>query len=448
MSDPPGDGSTRGSDRRDIDLRRRADRPAKEEIYAAALAGLAGMTPKRLARMLDGFQPMVAWSALGAGTHPGDPERQFASAARRTDVDEVADRCARAGMYVLLPGRHGYPSGLVGDPGAPAVLFAIGDPMVLEGGPRMAIVGTRSATPYGRRVASELAGNLSSEGVAIVSGLASGIDAAAHVGALRSGRPQVAPPIGVVGTGLDVVYPSSSRELWGQVAVNGVVFSESALGTPPHPGVFPARNRIIAALSDVVVVVESHARGGALYTAEAAARRGIPVCAVPGSVHSRASAGSNALLVDGCAPVRDAADVMVALGLVRAGTNLSGLRGGREESRTGPTSRGRAGIAPGHRRDGSGRRQPGSRRAVGLGQPSTLEDDDEKAARREPRLDVEVGRLTPSQRTLLTAVDDTPTAFETILLRTDLAIAAAAEACDELVDQGILRAGAGWWFTA
>ena len=127
-----------------------------------------------------------------------------------------------------------------------------------------------------------------------------------------------APPVAVVGTGLDTVYPATNRELWEAVASRGAILSEAALGTKPHPGVFPARNRIIAALSDVVVVVESHRGGGSLYTAEAAARRSIPVCAVPGSVKSRASQGTNGLLVDGCTPVRDAEDVLVAISLARA----------------------------------------------------------------------------------------------------------------------------------
>ena len=184
----------------------------------------------------------------------------------------------------------------------------------------MAIVGTRSATPYGRQVASELGSDLAAAGVIVVSGLARGIDGAAHAGALRERGAASAPPVAVVGTGLDIVYPATNRELWEAVASRGAILSEAGLGTKPHPGVFPARNRIIAALSDVVVVVESHRGGGSLYTAEAAARRSIPVCAVPGSVKSRASQGTNELLVDGCAPVRDAEDVLVAISLARAAT--------------------------------------------------------------------------------------------------------------------------------
>ena len=390
--------------------------PAQLESHAGALAGLPGMTPVRLAKLLDGFGPALAWEAVKAGTHPADPRRKFAVPARRTDVDDLGRRYAGAGVRILLPGAAGYPSMLTGDPSAPAVLFASGDPTVVERRDRVAIVGTRSATHYGRQVASELAVELADHGVVVVSGLARGIDGAAHAGALRGESEGAGPPVAVVGTGLDVVYPPSNRELWARVAGRGVVFSESALGTQPHPGVFPARNRIIAALADVVVVVESHHGGGSLYTAEAAARRGIPVCAVPGSVHSRASAGTNGLLVDGCIPVRDATDVLVAVALARAGPDA---RAGAPPP---------AALAPSHRANRSRpARVPAGTRAsggVGSGMPAPL---------------------TPAQRTVWEAVDDTPTAFETILIRTDLPLAAAAEACGQLVESGALRSGAGWW---
>ena len=389
---------------------------AEAESHAGALAGLPGMTPVRLAKLLDGFGPALAWQLVKAGTHPADPRRKFAVPARRTDVDDVGRRYAGADVRILLPGGAGYPSMLAGDPGAPAVLFASGDPAVVERRARVAIVGTRSATHYGRQVASELAAGLAEHGVVVVSGLARGIDGAAHAGALCGGSDATGPPVAVVGTGLDVVYPPSNRELWARVAGRGVVFSESALGTQPHPGVFPARNRIIAALSDVVVVVESHHGGGSLYTAEAAARRGIPVCAVPGSVHSRASAGTNGLLVDGCVPVRDATDVLVAVSLARAGQDA--CAGAPPSPEVPPFPRAH--------RSGSVRAPAGQRASEGVGRGTPAS-------------------MTPSQRAVWESVDDTPTAFETILIRTDLSIAAAAEACGQLVESGALRSGAGWW---
>ncbi len=414
-------------------------RLSPSEAHAAALAGLPGMNPRRLAKLLDGFQPVMAWRAVEAGTHPGDPARRFAAAARRTNVSAVAGHHVKLGIRVLLPGESDYPSALVGDPGSPAALFALGDPAVLDDRPRVAIVGTRSATHYGRRVASELAGAVAAEGVVVLSGLAAGIDAAAHAGALRATGADIAPPVAVVGTGLDVVYPTSNRELWGLVAERGLVLSESGIGTPPHPGVFPARNRIIAALSDVVVVVECHGRGGALYTAEAAARRSIPVCAVPGSVHSRASRGSNALLVDGCIPVRDAEDVMVALSLARAGKDLTPLRGmDRRATRPRCVAALPDGGRPGRPEERSSRAAAGG--SERSGKVRATHDDTVDALR--------AGSLTAPERALLEAVDATPTAFETILIRTDLTIAEAAEACDRLVERGVLRSGAGWWSTA
>ncbi|MHB1516790.1 MAG: DNA-processing protein DprA [Acidimicrobiales bacterium] len=371
--------------------------------HVAALAGLPGMTPVRLTRLLDGFSPKVAWEMVRAGAHPGDRKRRFLRGAEDVEVAAVASRYATAGVEVLTTETPGYPASLLGDPGAPAVLFCKGDPRVVDRRSRVAIVGTRSPTPYGRSVAAELARDLAFEGVSIVSGLALGIDAAAHAGVVRTHRAGSAPPIAVVGTGLDVIYPASNRGLWEDVAAAGAVFSESPLGTRPHPGVFPARNRIIAGLSHVVVIVESHARGGSFYTVDAAARRSIPVCAVPGSVRSRASEGTNALLADGCVPVRDAVDVLTALELARTG-----------RERTAPGVRARSG---------------GSRRGPDRGAGDAG------------------GPVTPEERAVLAVVGDLPVAFETVLLATGLPIAAASEACDQLLDRGVLGTGGGWWWS-
>ena len=256
----------------------------------------------------------------------------------------------------------------------------------------MAVVGTRSATPYGVSVAAEFGRGLAGAGVVVVSGLALGIDAAAHAGALDAG-PGAVPPVAVVGTGLDVVYPRGNRTLWGQVAARGAVLSEAPLGTPALPRVFPARNRIIAALADVVVVVECHGRGGSFHTVEAAARRSVPVCAVPGSVRSPASRGTNGLLVDGCAPVRDLDDVLTALALARGGRRI------------GSADRPGGGRTPDRRLDG----------------------------------------LDRVERAVWESVDDTPTTVETVLLRTDLAVATVGVAVEALVARGLLVEGAGWW---
>ncbi len=383
---------------------------------AAALAGLHGMGPVRLARILEDRPPEDAWGAIVAGTHPADRARRFTTEARRTDVTAIGASYAGAGVDILLPGAAGYPAALAGDAGAPAVLFAVGDPAAAAGGPSVAIVGTRSATPYGRRVAAELGAALAAEGVTVVSGLALGIDGAAHAGAVRARGPGAAAPVAVVGTGLDVVYPAANAPLWAEVAEHGVVLSEAPLGTPPRPRVFPARNRVIAALADVVVVVECHRNGGSFHTIDAAIRRSIPVCAVPGSVHSPASVGTNGLLADGCAPVRDATDVLVALSLARTAPR-DGRRAVSGRSRPG-ASFGNEGVALG----GTGAAEPcrGGSRDV----------------------------RTAEEQSVFDAIDDTPTVVETILIRTDLGLATVASVAGRLVDRGVLEGGPGWFARA
>ena len=175
------------------------------------------------------------------------------------------------------------------------------------------MVGTRNATQGGRTAARSIAADLASAGVHVVSGLARGIDGAAHGGVLSAEG--VGRPIGVVGSAVDVVYPREHRNLWEAVANCGVLLSEVPMGEGPSPWRFPMRNRIIAALAEVVVVVESREKGGSLITVTEALRRDVPVMAVPGGVGSRASAGTNQLLRDGAAPVLDAGDVLALLQL-------------------------------------------------------------------------------------------------------------------------------------
>jgi len=288
----------------------------EDERYAAGLASL-GAGPRRLRRFLDGFEPPEAWEALVRGCHPADPESAYRDKARSELLDEVTAACERSRASVIVLGRARYPAGLAQDHEAPAVLFAVGDPTICDGFPRVNVVGTRSATPYGLGVASELGSRLAEAGVVVVSGLARGIDAAAHSGALVV---RGAPVLGVLGTAPDAPRPRSQATLVGGVAQRGVVVSELPPGSRGAPAWwFVVRNRVMAALSHVVVVVESHAHGGALHTVKAAAERGVPVTVVPGSVRSAASAGTNALLVDGASPVRDVDDVIAALELAIAG---------------------------------------------------------------------------------------------------------------------------------
>ena len=181
-------------------------------------------------------------------------------------------------------------------------------------GPRVAIVGSRRPSPYGEAVAETLAAELARAGVVVVSGLALGIDAAAHRGALASGGVTVA----VMGTGVDVVYPAGHSRLAEEIiAAGGALLSQFPDGTEPRRHNFPARNWTMAQISDAVVVVEAAEGSGALITAEAALELHKEVMAVPGSVFSPLSVGTHALIRDGAGLVQNARDVLSTLGLVR-----------------------------------------------------------------------------------------------------------------------------------
>ena len=319
-----------------------------EAAWLTALAGLPEVGPTRLAGLVAlAGSPRSAWGALASGRAPAGLRRRLGARADRllarwsavaaaTDVATVWADHVTAGVDVLVPGAPGWPPALDGDPHAPAVLFARGALDALHA-PAVAVVGTRACTTYGRSVATELGRDLAGAGVAVVSGLALGIDGAVHRGALAAADPlavdgdrrqraerRAGRPVGVVGSGLDVAYPPRHHRLWQQVAEVGLLLSEHPLGVAPAPWRFPARNRIIAALAAVTVVVESHATGGALGTAVEAADRGRVVLAVPGPVASGASDGTNALLADGAGVCRGAQDVLDVLGLVAPPPTPSG----------------------------------------------------------------------------------------------------------------------------
>jgi len=206
--------------------------------------------------------------------------------------------------------QHRYPVAL-GQDEAPAALFGRGDPQLLghlRPEHAVAIVGARRASSYGREVARQLGRDLAEAGLAVVSGLAFGIDACAHRGALESGL-----TVAVLGCGADVAYPASHRSLWRRIGESGLVLSELPPGTGAWRWGFPARNRIMAALAGMTVVVEAVERSGSLVTADFAAALGYTVGAVPGPVGSRVSAGPNSLLADGATLVRDAQDVLDAM---------------------------------------------------------------------------------------------------------------------------------------
>jgi DNA processing protein len=241
--------------------------------------------------------PKVAAQVLG---------RVEALSERHLSEELLAARCWACCLHGDL-----YPVGLRDAADAPRTLIGRGDPGLLDGLEpfgAVTVVGSRRATSYGREVARELGRELASAGMVVVSGLAFGIDGCAHRGAIDAGR-----TIAVLGCGPDNAYPAAHRSLWRRICAEGLVLSELPPGAAPWRWTFPARNRIMAALAGMTVVVEAAARSGSLITADLAADLGRDLGAVPGPVTSRASAGPNNLLAGGACVVRDAQDVLDAM---------------------------------------------------------------------------------------------------------------------------------------
>lgn len=344
------------------------------EAFAVAMASLPSVGPVRLRTLLSGGDPVRAWERVTAGT-----------GASVRDVARGWERHVALGITVLQSGDAAYPDRLAGDARAPALLFCLGDPAVLSSKPTVALVGTRAPTRYGIGVAAQFGADLAATGVSVVSGLALGIDGAAHEGACGAGAPLIA----VVAGGLDRPYPQRHERLWSRVAAAGAIVSESPAGVPTQKWRFPVRNRLLAALSDAVVVVESRHSGGSRHTVDAALERGVPVGAVPGSIRSATSEGTNALLADGAFPVCSAADILLALAL-----------------------------------DGSG--SP----PVAAGRPATPE-------RRPP----EVG----PDRVIYEALCPDPTSLEELARVTGMEFGALCGGLERLAGAGLARVAGGWW---
>lgn len=206
-----------------------------------------------------------------------------------------------------------YPAELLDLPNPPDSLFTLGARSVLDG-PRVAIVGTRDCTGYGDRVARRIAGAIARAGGCVISGMARGIDAGAHRAALEANGKTVA----VLGTGIDVPYPKGHGRLHAAIAEHGLVLSESPAGTAAFRGCFPRRNRIIAALAQLTIVVEAGHKSGALLTAKDALNLGRTVAAVPGPIDSPHSAGTNELLRDGAQVIASVDDALALAGFPAA----------------------------------------------------------------------------------------------------------------------------------
>ena len=218
------------------------------------------------------------------------------------------------GQRIITLADADYPPSLLQTPNPPVLLYVRGDVALLQK-PALAIVGSRNATPQGIRIAEDFAKALTEAGFAIVSGLALGIDAAAHRGALKS--PQ-GTTIAVIGTGADRIYPARNQELAREVARRGVILSEFPLGTPALAANFPRRNRIISGLTRGVLVVEATIHSGSLITARLAGETGREVFAIPGSIHSPFSKGCHHLIKQGAKLVESAQDILEELGAWQA----------------------------------------------------------------------------------------------------------------------------------
>jgi len=261
------------------------------------------------------LQPVAAAELLHATGDPvaalaaGSPPRR----ARAADIDGAVAKL-RAVRAKLIPlGSEHYPARLarLRDP---ALLLGVRGDIGALTAPSVAIVGSRAATTYGLEVAHSLAADLARAGLVVVSGLALGIDAAAHRGALAAGGRTVA----VLACGLDKVYPRRHRGLAAEIERSGAVVSELPPGTDPQKPFFPLRNRLISGLAAAVVIVEARERSGSLLTAGHAANQGVDVFAVPGPIHAPTSAGPNRLLKEGAYVVTEAADILAELGLPTA----------------------------------------------------------------------------------------------------------------------------------
>ena len=262
----------------------------------------------------------LAAFAAAHDEHADDREartHRFARFAASFDADDYLRSLAARGVRWLARSDPVFPEQLraIHDPPPGLFLRGSADPELL-GRPAVAVVGARSCTDYGAHVARELARVLAASGVVVVSGLARGIDAWAHRGALDAGGRTVA----VLGCGIDRDYPRAHAQLAAQIAATGVIVGEYPPGVAPAPWRFPARNRIVAGLTRGTVVVEARERSGALITADLALDEGREVFAVPGEITSGLSRGTNALLRSGAVPVTCAEDVLQAIGVEPAAT--------------------------------------------------------------------------------------------------------------------------------
>ncbi|MBQ6052120.1 MAG: DNA-processing protein DprA [Clostridia bacterium] len=222
------------------------------------------------------------------------------------EAEKILEKCEKLGMRVIPFSSSEMPEEVMRTQNPPCALFVKGTAVFSQNDVRVAIVGSRKATDLGKKTAARIAYELASAGITVVSGMAAGIDTAAHKGALYGGKETLA----FLGGGADVVYPKENEELYRRIIGNGAVVSEYLPGSSAQGFHFPERNRLLSAFSKAVIIVESDENSGSMRTAEHAKKQGVPVLAIPGPIDSPVSAGTNRLIKEGCRAVTGADDVI------------------------------------------------------------------------------------------------------------------------------------------
>jgi DNA processing protein len=288
---------------------------SRSDGYWVGFNIVRGIGPTRMQALLDYFGSADrAWHASSEELRSAGLDRRslesLLAARSALDLDQELERVAAVGARVLTWEAPDYPRLLREIAAPPPVLYVKGD-ITEQDAWAVAVVGTRRASDYGREITRRLAGDLARNGITVVSGLARGIDGEAHRAALKAGGRTIA----VLGCGIDRIYPPEYRKLAQEIVGQGALVSDYPLGTEPEGKNFPPRNRIISGLSLGVLIVEAGERSGALITADYAAEQGRDVFAVPGSILTRGSAGTNALIRDGAKVVLGPEDILEELNL-------------------------------------------------------------------------------------------------------------------------------------
>ena len=295
----------------------------KETLYWVALSMVPGIGPVLFKRLLSRFEDpervfKVSIPSLkaveGIGDRLGTEIRSFS---RWEDAEEELAKAERYGAAIVTMVDSMYPKNLLNIYDPPPYLYVKGQINFDERS--IAVVGSRFASSYGKITTEGLSRDLAKNGLTVVSGMARGIDTAAHKGAIAAGGRTVA----VLGSGIDVIYPPENRELYEEICRHGAVVSELPMGTEPLSENFPARNRIISGISLGVVIVEASLRSGSLITASCAAEQGRDVFAVPGNINSNGSKGTNRLIKEGAKLVEGVGDILDEFSVVPASSCMT-----------------------------------------------------------------------------------------------------------------------------